>query len=126
MQQRGEGAGNVPLVGSDQSGVGANAFHDHAGGQQVAIDVQNISAARFEHQLALSISQSLGAERLVTKHLQVDKTIPKPRKSRAQQESKPNQPPILYFLGHKTKSPAAHDLGSSSGGSRAAAKIYIV
>ncbi len=71
LQQRCELAGDHGLLVANQDRIGANRFHKNARGEQIAVRVENVTAARRTPKLALGVLLRLGGQFVVTQHLQL-------------------------------------------------------
>ena len=88
-------AGDNCLIGSEQAGVGANRFHEQAGGQHVSARVEDVAAPRGMNDGALSSPGSLTAQVVMPHHLQIHQPEPQPREGRDQQQGHQCQPAVL-------------------------------
>ena len=48
LQQRRQGVGDLCLAVANQRRIGADRFHEDAGGQQIAFHIQDVAPARFQ------------------------------------------------------------------------------
>jgi hypothetical protein len=87
--------------------VGADRFHKNARGEQIAVRVENVAAARRLPEFALGVLLRLGGQFVVTQHLQIHQPVAQAGERQAEQPQQGQHPFQLQPFGHRKKRPAA-------------------
>ena len=72
------------LMSTNDRRIGTDSFDEYAGGQQIAFDVRDVPAARFQKKLALGIVLGFGAQLRMAQQLQIHQSITQGGKGNAE------------------------------------------